>query len=695
MSKKRVMMIGLDGMDPFVVKKLVADGRMPNMKKLIETGVATKGLDMIGAQPSVTPPNWTSLATGSWPRTHGVTCFFNHTLGKPLDVFSVNWDAKTVESELIWETFSKNNKRAIMLNYCEAWPPRIENDEYGIFVDGTGVIPFLRNSIDFQKIISWEEGDFPIKEWAHAVDTSAGDCVVYADAFEEMTKDDGSGSGGSSAMWADGDYQTHIDYNVDMTPEERRAAYEKEGFDPSQADRILTPLKAPDNWTAKLPEGAKVASFPINHGLLRRFLVVSASDGIHYDTVSIYANKKSEKPLGTATLGSKWSDFIIDTYNVNGQKVRASYKIRILEMAEDGSKGEIYFSHVINYDAVNYMHPQAMGRKLLDEVGPMLPMAKYACRQERDDEVTLESWAQVFEWHEKAADWLFHEYPDWELYYNHMHGIDEYNHWYINYAIPGSHPEWKRIRELIYRQYEINDHYLGSLMKHLDENTVMIVTSDHAAVPHSVGDYNPGLGALGSITANVMCELGFTVLKKDENGNVLRDKNGEVAIDWNKTKAIAQRSSHIYLNVKGRDPEGIVDPKDYDATVQEIISALYNYREPQNGKRVVSFAMTREEMEIVGMGGKHCGDIWYQVVPTFCDEHAFSPSTTNNEGWSLGNFLLMNGGGLKKGETINRVVRIVDVVPTICHLAECPMPSNVEGGVIWQALEGFVENKYE
>ena len=99
-------------------------------------------------------------------------------------------------------------------------------------------------------------------------------------------------------------------------------------------------------------------------------------------------------------------------------------------------------------------------------------------------------------------------------------------------------------------------------------------------------------------------------------------------------------------------------------------------------------------MEIVGMGGPNCGDIWYQVQPTFCDEHAFSPSTTNNEGHSLGNFLLMNGGGFKKGETINRVVRIVDVVPTICHLAECPMPSNVEGGVIWQALEGFVENKY-
>lgn len=112
------------------------------------------------------------------------------------------------------------------------------------------------------------------------------------------------------------------------------------------------------------------------------------------------------------------------------------------------------------------------------------------------------------------------------------------------------------------------------------------------------------------------------------------------------------------------------------------------------GERIVSFAMTRDEMEVVGMGGENCGDIWYQVRPTYCDEHAFSPSTTNNEGWSLGNFLLMSGGLFKKGATINRKVRIVDVVPTICQITDCPMPSNVEGGVIWQALEGFEENKY-
>ncbi len=115
---------------------------------------------------------------------------------------------------------------------------------------------------------------------------------MYADSFEEMNADKEVKVGGS-AMWADGDYQTKVDYLEFDSIEEARAAYEQQGFAPAQADRILTPLKQPENWTATLPEGAKVASFPINAGLLRWFLVVSASDGGHYDTVSIYANKKA------------------------------------------------------------------------------------------------------------------------------------------------------------------------------------------------------------------------------------------------------------------------------------------------------------------------------------------------------------------------------------------------------------------
>ena len=55
---------------------------------------------MMGVFPTVTPPNWTTLATGNWPKTHGITCFQNHTLGKSLNISEYNWDSRRIESEL-------------------------------------------------------------------------------------------------------------------------------------------------------------------------------------------------------------------------------------------------------------------------------------------------------------------------------------------------------------------------------------------------------------------------------------------------------------------------------------------------------------------------------------------------------------------------------------------------------------------
>lgn len=80
------------------------------------------------------------------------------------------------------------------------------------------------------------------------------------------------------------------------------------------------------------------------------------------------------------------------------------------------------------------------------------------------------------------------------------------------------------------------------------------------------------------MNVGVMEALGYTVMKKDENGNDLRE------VDWEKTRAVQIRSNYIYINLKGRDKTGIVDPADkYDLETQ-IINDLYNYRDPATGQ---------------------------------------------------------------------------------------------------------------
>ena len=77
MMKNKVMILGIDGMDPRFTKKLVEEGKLPHIKAYIERGSAREDLAMLGGTPTITPPMWTTLATGATPATHGITCFWN------------------------------------------------------------------------------------------------------------------------------------------------------------------------------------------------------------------------------------------------------------------------------------------------------------------------------------------------------------------------------------------------------------------------------------------------------------------------------------------------------------------------------------------------------------------------------------------------------------------------------------------
>ena len=677
MGQKRAMMLGLDGADPIRVKKLIEEGRLPNLKKVMEMGVSTKNLDMLGIFPTVTPPNWTTLATGNYPRTHGITCFQNHTLGKSLGILEKNWDSRRVESELIWEAFEDEGRRCIMLNYCQAWPNRVEGSN-NIFIDGTGVIPFLRSTADFQKEVFLSEDEEYLREIPHTVDQNSNDCVVYDDQLEKFAKPAKETIEGKmgGAYWTNKTKADSPMLEVDAPVLMNMSGEELATGD--ACDKLYSPLKDPNGWVFDVPEEAKEAAITMNKGLARRYVLLTKTDGV-YDTITLYTNKKKSEPLGSVKLGF-WSDVIYDTLMINEEDVKVAYRLRFISVSEDGSKARFYISHMRRVEDYGYFYPEELGAEMQEAIGP----APYMCSFDRfdpvADSIVVEAFDMINEWHIQATDFLFNKYSDWSLFYIHLHSIDLINHWFIENAVEGSHENWAFNAELIDRVYEVNDNYIGAMLKYLDGNTTIFVTSDHAAIPRSPGYENPGIGELSGINAGVMSELGYTVIEPIGD-------SGMYKIDWSKTKAINSRTSHIYINLKGRDPEGIVEPEDYEKLVQQIISDLYNYRDPKSGDRVVSFCMTREEMECIGMGGPHCGDIFFQLTRDFGMQHANTPNHVTNHGYSVGCLCMMVGAGLKEGEFIDRPIRNVDIVPTICHLVGNRMPKHVEGGVIYQALK--------
>ena len=68
----KLLMLGIDGMDPRFTKRMIAEGNMPNTKKLMELGACRDDLVLLGAVPTITPPMWATLGTGCYPMTHGI-----------------------------------------------------------------------------------------------------------------------------------------------------------------------------------------------------------------------------------------------------------------------------------------------------------------------------------------------------------------------------------------------------------------------------------------------------------------------------------------------------------------------------------------------------------------------------------------------------------------------------------------------
>ena len=87
------------------------------------------------------------------------------------------------------------------------------------------------------------------------------------------------------------------------------------------------------------------------------------------------------------------------------------------------------------------------------------------------------------------------------------------------------------------------------------------------------------------------------------------------------------------------------------------------------------------------MGGPTCGDIIIWLAEGYNYDHADSLSTT--EGYadtSVSPIFIAAGPGIKAGFTTTRIIRQVDLAPTLAVLANVAMPAQCEGAPIYQIM---------
>ena len=123
---RRVVLLGLDGVDWKVLNKIRSTGRLPAFDSLVEEG--TIGY-LRTLEPTLSPLIWTSIATGRTPEHHGIKDFWASSL--------------QVKSKRIWEIADDRDIPSGVMGYLVTWPPRKKTGFLvpGWLAQGTETIP--------------------------------------------------------------------------------------------------------------------------------------------------------------------------------------------------------------------------------------------------------------------------------------------------------------------------------------------------------------------------------------------------------------------------------------------------------------------------------------------------------------------------------------------------------------------------
>ncbi len=681
----KVAVLGVDAMDPRLTRKYVDMGIMPNTKRLIEEGSARQDLVLLGALPTVTPPQWTTLATGAYPQTHGITAFYRQ--GGDLDMVSLNFDSTNCHAEQLWNVTAEAGKKTLVWHWPgSAWPPSSDSPNLHV-VDGTspGGVNMSSAQVDGEFIVMASELNDTIEYRSGAMTDAKVPCVVTGLGDEKPKK---KGGGMASLMQrkdADG-FRLYI-----VNPWKDGQG----GSNAIPADIAFSSIKPAEKWAADVPEGAKEFVVLLSGGLIRRpALILKNADGI-YDHIAIYKNKRAAEPMVTIQNREYVRD-ILDDCMKGDDMIQATRDMRVLEIAEDGSKVKMWVSASMNIAADMMWSPKSLYQEVVDNVGYPSPCSTLGFGDfELIYDCMHQCWQHVADFQADALNYLMSN-DGYEVVFSHFHAPDLQKHMFIRDMAKGTDnvtPEqYEFIMEAIYKQV---DGYLGKFMHFLDEGWTILVVSDHAQVCPKYG--LRGLGDTGC-NIQIMEELGYTV--REVNPETGKKKR---RVDWTKTTAVANREMMIYLNLKGRNKhvvkdadgnevviDGLVDPADKYEMEEQIITDLYNIKDKESGKRIIAWALRAKDAVPLGLGGEYpeCGDIIYCMAEGYEHDHDDSMATSLGEcDTSAGPLFIATGPGFKKGCVTDRVIRQVDVAPTISVIMGLRIPAQCEGAPIYQILD--------
>lgn len=150
-------------------------------------------------------------------------------------------------------------------------------------------------------------------------------------------------------------------------------------------------------------------------------------------------------------------------------------------------------------------------------------------------------------------------------------------------AHPGDVPP--AMARVVEEHYRACDAVLGKVLPYVDEHTLCVVLSDHG-----MNSFQRGLHINTWLHDHGLLTLRHGVVPGEEPGDFFHH------VDWSRTKAYALGMGGIYLNLQGREEQGIVNVSDAAALRDAIVQGLTGLPDPERGKVAIRSVVTREQV---------------------------------------------------------------------------------------------------
>ena len=651
---KKVILLGFDGFFPELIERY--KDSIPEIKEMLDESFYSPALP---SPYTCTPTNWTTISTGAWIGTHGITSFSAHLKGMELGESVPTFNSDLCQAEYFSQAAERQGKFPILINYPTAFPLKIKK---GIVVGGDGLYS-----------TEWTV------RWADFITTSKDNKIIHSDfeVIQQCTNIDIS----VGCSWE------NIPLNAEVIGESRVAFKSSESKFEWGAEGIKDSSENGDSNDANVDEEFRYILIFKDKGDLK---------------VAISREKDLNKSL-TVLSRNKWSGWIREEFF--GRGCMRQYKL--LDISADGKDLKIYGT--MAFSLKGWGHPEGIEKELMENCGPYIEALELSPDQGLTNKwFGLETSCEILDMQATCLEnftMYLSKNKKWDVMFTQYHVPDGICHLFLGYLESSDPKVVKEGEAFIKYSVERIFKFIKKIRDNcLDDNTVLCVVSDHGNLTK---DYLVNIN-------KIMMEEGLQVFEKDKGVWQLDTKRSKAVFTtigvWVNLK---DREKYGFIS-PGREYEDLRD---------SIINRLQKIVNPDTNEPVFDLVGRREAFECLGMWGERIPDVIAFASPYYLlytkdlkniteEEMEFYkngddinpvsvafdldlirpltavhwnlPSAKTEYGSNRAIFML-NGPGIVKNKTSERI-DLVDVAPTLAAILGIDPPANCEGRVIKEAF---------